>query len=54
MKRVLIGAALLVFALTIILPLLWVLVSSLKTGDAIVGSPWALPTSMHWVNYGNA
>jgi N-acetylglucosamine transport system permease protein len=49
-----IGAALLAFSLCIVLPLLWVLVSSLKTGDQIVGSPWTLPTSPHWVNYSNA
>lgn len=54
MRKLLVGVALLAFALGIVLPLLWVLMSSLKTGDAIVGSPWTLPTSPHWVNYSNA
>jgi N-acetylglucosamine transport system permease protein len=54
MRRTLVGIVLLAFALSIVLPLLWVLVSSLKTGDAIIGSPWALPASPHWVNYSNA
>jgi N-acetylglucosamine transport system permease protein len=35
-------------------PLLWVLVSSLKEASAIATDPWALPTSLHWENYGNA
>ncbi len=54
MRKFFIGSLLLLFSLCIILPLLWVLVSSLKTGDAIVSSPWTLPTSPHWVNYANA
>jgi N-acetylglucosamine transport system permease protein len=40
--------------LLILIPILWVLVSSLKTGAEIVGSPWKLPTEPHWINYKNA
>jgi N-acetylglucosamine transport system permease protein len=53
-RKVFTGTLLLLFGLSIVLPLLWVLVSSLKTGDAIVGSPWTLPASPHWINYANA
>ncbi|AIE84788.1 carbohydrate ABC transporter permease [Fimbriimonas ginsengisoli] len=43
-----------VCVLVILVPILWVLLSSLKTGDQIVGHPWSLPTTPHWVNYVNA
>jgi N-acetylglucosamine transport system permease protein len=43
MRRTLVGIVLLAFALSIVLPLLWV-----------IGSPWARPASPHWVNYSNA
>ena len=54
MKRVLSALGLGVFALTIVGPLMWVLVSSVKPGDRIVAAPWSLPTSARWVNYSNA
>lgn len=54
MKRVLSVLGLLIFAATVIVPLLWVLMSSLKTGQEIFGSPWALPSHAQWVNYSNA
>jgi N-acetylglucosamine transport system permease protein len=38
----------------ILLPLAWVLVSSIKAGFEVVGSPWALPKSPQWINYGHA
>ena len=47
-----IGLAL--FTLLILLPIAWVLVSSLKPGHAIIGSPWSLPSQPQWVNYRNA
>jgi N-acetylglucosamine transport system permease protein len=43
-----------VFVLVVVLPLLWVLVSSVKAGFEIVSSPWSLPKSLQWVNYRNA
>ena len=54
MTSVVSNAGLLLFTLGIMLPLLWVLVSSLKSGNQILASPWALPKHMHWVNYSNA
>jgi N-acetylglucosamine transport system permease protein len=40
----------------VLLPLAWVLWSSLKAGERILGDPWALPEwgSLRWGNYGRA
>jgi N-acetylglucosamine transport system permease protein len=54
MKRVLGSAGLVLFAATVVVPLIWVLVTSLKTGGEIYGSPWALPATPQWQNYSNA
>ena len=54
MKKALSALGLTVFALLIVGPLVWILVSSVKTGFEIVGHPWALPTKLQWVNYSNA
>lgn len=54
MKKALINSALGVYALIVVVPMLWMLVSSLKTGFEVVGKPWALPASPQWVNYTNA
>ncbi|MBS1714992.1 MAG: carbohydrate ABC transporter permease [Armatimonadetes bacterium] len=54
MKKVLVNAVLGLFVLAVLVPLLWVGWSSLKTGDRILGSPWELPTVLHWENYGHA
>jgi len=53
-RKGLTGAALGVFTLLILLPIVWVSVSSLKSGFEIVGSPWSLPAHPQWVNYRNA
>ncbi len=47
-------AGILLFLVTVILPFLWVLASSLKSGEEIFGSPWSLPSSPQWVNYSRA
>src|SRR5579862_9647861 len=54
MKRALSALGLTVFAMLIVGPLIWMLISSVKTGFEIVGHPWALPTTFQWVNYSNA
>lgn len=54
MKRLLSSAGLLLFAATVVVPLLWVVLTSLKTGPEIFQSPWGLPESPQWVNYANA
>ncbi|MCX5399257.1 carbohydrate ABC transporter permease [Streptomyces sp. NBC_00102] len=33
---------------------LWLLLSSLKSGDEIFSSPWHLPGALHWDNYSRA
>ena len=38
----------------VVLPLLWVLMSSFKTTSDILSSPMSLPTSLKFVNYANA
>ncbi|MCM2422190.1 carbohydrate ABC transporter permease [Streptomyces sp. RKAG293] len=45
---------LLVWALMVGVPMLWVLWSSLKTSGDIVGSPWSLPTHLHFDNWTRA
>ncbi|WP_173318141.1 carbohydrate ABC transporter permease [Streptomyces fulvorobeus] len=45
---------LVVWALMVGVPLLWVLWSSFKTSNGILTDPWGLPTSLHWENWSNA
>ncbi|MFN8221512.1 MAG: carbohydrate ABC transporter permease [Fimbriimonadales bacterium] len=47
-------ALLLAYGIVIVLPLAWVLVSSVKKGADILASPWTLPASPQWQNYVNA
>lgn len=54
MKRFLTFLGLGLFALTILVPLLWVIVSSLKGNAEIFKTPWGLPTNPQWQNYTNA
>jgi N-acetylglucosamine transport system permease protein len=54
LSRFLTNLGLLFFAATVVLPLLWVLMTSLKSGHEIFGSPWTLPAEPQWANYSNA
>jgi len=54
MKKALSTAGLALFALTVLVPLLWVLLTSLKTGDEIFRSPWGPPRSLQWINFAHA
>lgn len=54
MKRFLAAAFLLAFTLAVMMPLAWVLISSVKPAPEILGSPWALPTALKIENYANA
>ncbi len=54
MKRILSALGLALFALAILLPLLWLFVSSIKTGFEIVAKPWSLPAFPQWVNFRHA
>lgn len=54
MKRFLGSTFGVLVAISVISPLLWVFVSALKTGDAIVSSPWSLPTQLQFKNFSEA
>ena len=41
-------------AVLILIPVLWVMVASLKATPEHYGSPWALPTHIHWQNFADA
>ena len=38
----------------ILVPVLWVVMASVKETAEHYGSPWALPTHIHWQNFVNA
>jgi len=42
------------FLIIIVVPILWVFISSLKTGYEITSFPWALPKAPQWINFGHA
>ena len=45
---------LILWSLLVVLPLIWVLLSSFKTTKEILGDPLGLPASLHWQNYVSA
>ncbi len=45
---------LVIWTILIIFPLLWALLSSLKTNKEFGTNAWALPAELQWVNYKNA
>ncbi len=47
-------AVLVIWSLLVIVPLLWVIMSSFKTSSEIFASPFALPERMRFDNYANA
>ena len=42
---------LVILAIVYIVPLLWVLITSLKDDSTLMLSPWAMPASIEWGNY---
>jgi len=54
MNRVLGQIASVFFLLAIVIPVIWVVTSSFKSGADIVGNPWSLPIQPHVENYSNA
>lgn len=46
--------AMIVFAITIIVPLVWVFLASLKSQIELNGDPWTLPSVLMWSNYATA
>jgi N-acetylglucosamine transport system permease protein len=47
-------AAMIIWTIIIVLPFLWVLMSSFKTNKEILAAPFTLPTTLHFENYANA
>ena len=43
-----------ILALLILVPVLWVVMASVKETVEHYGSPWALPTHIHWQNFADA
>ena len=43
-----------ILALLILIPVLWVVMASVKETVEHYGSPWALPTHIHWQNFSDA
>jgi len=54
MRKLLVGIFLVGFIATMLLPFLWTIASSFKTGAAILGEPWALPSGLQFENYAHA
>ena len=48
------GFACLILAVLILIPVIWVMVASVKETSEHYGSPWALPTHIHWQNFADA
>ncbi len=49
--RLFIYLVLFVFTLSILVPILWVFVASLKQNSEFMGNPWALPKSFYFQNF---
>lgn len=47
-------AVLIIYALIVVLPVLWMLLSSLKTNHQFLYQPFAIPTTLHFENYPRA
>ena len=43
-----------ILAVLILVPVLWVMVASVKETVEHYGNPWALPTHLHWQNFADA
>jgi N-acetylglucosamine transport system permease protein len=53
-KKSLTFAFVAVFTLSVVLPLLWMTLTSVKSSPDIFASPWGLPKTLHWENFSNA
>lgn len=52
--KVFVYVCLIIFALTIIVPVAWVFMASIKTNPEFYGNPWALPKGFHLANFVDA
>lgn len=46
--------ALLLFALTVVVPLAWVFITSVRSSQEIFANPWGIPLKPHWENFASA
>jgi len=54
LSNILLGAFLMLWAVIVIFPMLWLFYTSFKTDKEIFFSPWSLPASPQWSNYQRA
>ncbi len=54
MRKTLVAIGVVLFALSVILPLVWVLLTSIKPSHEVFASPWGLPSVPKWANYATA
>lgn len=52
--KILLYILLFLFAITILLPVLWVFVASIKDNSEFYGNPWAIPAGIHLENFYHA
>lgn len=52
--KVFVYVALITLAITIIVPIIWVFMASVKSQMDLVGDPWSLPTEILWSNFATA
>ena len=52
--KLFIYVALISLAISIVVPVAWVFMASLKQDAEFVGSPWTLPQGLHWQNFMDA
>ncbi|MEU1123750.1 carbohydrate ABC transporter permease [Streptomyces sp. NPDC005899] len=45
---------LVIWAVLVVMPLLWAVMASFKTDDSILSTPWALPDKLHFENWSRA
>ncbi|MEV5603812.1 carbohydrate ABC transporter permease [Streptomyces sp. NPDC052299] len=45
---------LIIWAILVVMPLLWAIMSSFKDDDSILSTPWALPDKLHFENWSRA
>lgn len=45
---------LVIWAILVVMPLLWAIMASFKTDDSILSTPWALPDKLHFENWSRA
>ena len=52
--KIFVYVAMIVFAISIIVPVAWVFLSSVKSQLDLVGDPWSMPTQFLWSNFVDA